>query len=80
MKNNYIISKIYGVPTPLRKGHNTSPSKKKIGTEYVHKVNIGEQKYFKVHIKRQNKSKIKYFKKLKDAKMFVAFLRENKYL
>jgi len=78
--NNYIDGKIYGVPTPLKKGHNTSPTKKKIGTEYVHKVNCHGYKYYKVHIKRQNKSKIKYFKKLKDAKMFVAFLRENKYL
>jgi hypothetical protein len=78
--NNYIDGTIYGVPKPLRKGHNTSPTKKKVGTEYVHKVVMSGIKYFKVHIKRQNKSKIKYFKKLKDAKMFVAFLRENKYI
>ena len=80
MKNNYIDSKIYGVPAPLKKGHNTSPNKKRIGMEYIHKVNIDGKQRIKVHIKRQGKSKIKYFKKLKDAKMFVAFLRENKYL
>jgi hypothetical protein len=80
--NNYIDSKIYGVPAPLKKGNNTSPTKKRVGMEYIHKVYTGDgtYKYYKVHIKRQNKSKIKYFKKLKDAKMFVAFLRENKYL
>lgn len=80
--NQYIDSKIFGLPKPLRKGGNTSPNKKRIGKEYIHTVFAGDgtYKYYKVHIKRQNKSKIKYFKKLKDAKIFVEMLRQNNYL
>ncbi|MFZ4411459.1 MAG: hypothetical protein ACOYOV_00150 [Bacteroidales bacterium] len=77
---NYIEGKVFGLPKPLRKGWNTSPTAKKEGSEYVHKVTIRGFKYFKVHLGRQGKSKIKYFKKLKDAKMFVELLRQNKYL
>jgi hypothetical protein len=76
---NYINEKIYGLPKPLHNGVNTSATKKRIGKEYVFKVCITGIEYYKVHIKRQNKSKIKYFKKLKDAKIFVEFLRKNKY-
>ena len=78
--NNYIDEKIHGLPKPLRKGHNTSPTSRRKNKEYVHKVTIGNHKYYKCHVKRQGVSKIKYFKKLKDAKFFVAFLRENRYL
>jgi hypothetical protein len=77
---NYIEGTIFGLPKPARKGWNTYPATKKEGSEYVHKVTIGNCTYFKVHIGRKGKSKIKYFKKLKDAKMFVEMLRQNKYL
>jgi hypothetical protein len=78
--NSYIEGKIYGLPKPSRKGHNTSPTKRRIGAEYIHKVQIGDYKYFKVHMSRGGISKIKYFKKRKQAKLFVEFLRENRYL
>ena len=79
---SYINNKIFGLPKPLRKGHNTSSTSKRTGKAYVHKVFIGGVKspYYKCHIKRQNKSKIKYFKTMKEAKLFVLMLRENKYL
>lgn len=78
--NKYINDKIFGTLKPLRNGHNTSSSSKRVGMEYIHKVTISEYKYYKVHVKRQGKSKIKYFKQLKTAKLFVLMLRENKYL
>lgn len=76
---NYINEKIYGVPKPLKKGARTSKAKKK-GTEYIHKVTINGSTYYKVHVKRQGMSKIKYFKNRKSAKLFVDMLRINKYL
>lgn len=76
---NYIEGKIFGLPTPSRKGHNTSPNKERIGMEYVHKVTINGYEYFKVHIGRRGQSKIKYFKKMKDAQTFVELLRVNRY-
>lgn len=79
MKNQYINDKIYGLPKLLKKGCNTSPNKNRIDSEYVHKVEINKYFYYKVHIKRQDVSKIKYFTKLKQAKLFVAMLRSNKY-
>lgn len=75
---NYINDKIFGLPKPLQKGHVTSPTGKPKG--YVHKVSIHGNTYYKVHIKRQGVSKIKYFKQLKIAKIFVLMLQENKYL
>jgi hypothetical protein len=80
MKNDYIEGKIFGLPMPTRKGHNTSPNKERVDMEYVHKVTIYGHQYYKIHIGRGGKSKIKYFKKLKEAKMFVENLRENRYL
>lgn len=79
MSREYITDKIYGLPKPLSKGHNTSPTKDG-GKEYLHKVSIKGYAYFKVHIKRQNVSKIKYFKKRKDAVVFIDMLKENRYL
>lgn len=78
--SNYINDKIYGIPKPLRAGHNTSPDKLRVNKEYVHRVSIKGNTYYKCHIKRQGISKIKYFKTFKDAKFFVEMLRENKYL
>lgn len=80
MKNHYIKEHIYGLPAPKRQGWNTSASRKRVGKEYIFKVYIGPYKYYKVHVGRGGKSKIKYFKKLKLAKMFVANLRVNRYL
>lgn len=76
---SYINEKVYGLPKPLAKGHNTSPSKKERAA-YVHKVTIRNRVYYKVHLKRQNISKIKYFKKKETAEIFVSMLKENKYL
>lgn len=76
--NNYIYETIYGVPKPLRKGHNTSPNSRRVGKEYVHRVLINGSKYYKVHVKRQGVSKIKYFKKMRQAKLFVSIMRENR--
>jgi hypothetical protein len=78
--NNYIDDKIFGLPAPLKKGGNTSPTSARKDKEYIFKVEINGNKYYKVHINRQRVSKIKYFKRFKQAKLFVAMLRENKYL
>lgn len=77
---NYIDEKVHGLPKPLRKGHNTSPTSKRKDKEYIHKVTIGNITYYKFHMERQGKSKIKYFKKLKNAKLFAEMVRANKYL
>jgi hypothetical protein len=76
----YINEKIYGLPRPLKIGHNTSTNKERKDKEYIHKVEIRGYTYYKVHIKRQDTSRIKYFKTMKDSKLFVLMLRENKYL
>ena len=76
---NYINEKIMGLPKPLRKGHRTG-YKCKRHYEYVHKVCIKGYDYFKVHVKRQGKSKIKYFKTLEEAKFFVDVIRESRFL
>jgi len=77
---SYINEKIYGLPKPLKRGANTSPTSKRKNKEYVHKVILNGYTYYKVHIKRQDVSKIKYFKTLKEAKLFVLMLKANKYL
>lgn len=77
---NYIATKVFGLPKPKRKGHNTgSPHRRK---EYVHKVTIGEYTYFKVHVARNSgtQSKIKYFKTFQEACSFVELLKLNPYL
>lgn len=74
---NYLNEKIYGIPKQKRKGHNTGSGKRK--KEYVHKINISGYEYYKVHIKRGQKSKIKYFKSFKEASMFVDLLKLNPY-
>ena len=78
--NDYINEKIYGLPKPTRYGWNTSPTSRRKDKEYIYKVEIRGCKYYKVHVHRQGESKIKYFKRLKYAKMFVAMLRVNKYI
>lgn len=75
---NYFNEKIYGLSKQKRKGCNTGSSKRK--KEYVHKVNVSGYEYYKVHIKRGNKCKIKYFKTFKEASMFVDLLKLNPYL
>lgn len=79
----YILAKIYGLPKARKVIHkrykNTKP-----GREYIHKVNISNIDYYKVQVARNHDSKyiskIKYFRKLKEAKLFVDMLRENRYL
>lgn len=77
---NYINKKIFGIPKPLKEGYNTSSTSDRTGKEYIHKVKIYSTIYYKFHIKRQNVSRIKYFKKFKDAKLFMLMLVENNYL
>lgn len=78
--NNYINEKIYGLPKPLRKGHNTSPISKRVGKEYIHRWSDGVYSKYRVVLKRGNVYKTKYFSKLKEAKLYVEMLRNNKYL
>lgn len=82
--NNYIEGKIFGLPKPMRMGHNTSATSSRIDKEYIHRVVIKDCIYYKVHIARNHNkiytSKIKYFKAFKEAKLFVDMLRVNKYL
>lgn len=75
----YITGKIYGLPKPL-KTRTKESRKKEAGTQHVYSVVIGVTKYYKVHFKRQDISKIKYFRKKTDALMFREMLRLNKYL
>lgn len=79
MTTYYINDKIFGVPKGLKKGGNTRYKHKSV-YPYVHKVMINTNVYFKVQIHRQNTSKIKYFKTLHEAKLFVDMLKVNKYL
>lgn len=74
----YIHEKIYGLPKPSKPGYATSPSGK--SKSYVYKVNIGKYRYYKVHLKRGNKSKIYYFKNKPQAELFVEMLHVNRYL
>ena len=75
---DYIESKVYGLPKPKRKGNNTGSKHRR--KEYVHKVTIRKNTYYKVHVKRDDKSKIKYFKTFKVACIFIDMLKENPYL
>lgn len=77
--NTYINAKIFGLPKPLRDGVNTSPTKKRVDMEYIHKCNMHNIIYYRVLIKRQDKYKTKYFKSLKEAKLFRDMLKENRY-
>lgn len=75
---SYINKKIFGLPKPTKKI--TTHKRKTSLPEYVHHVVIKNTPYFKVHIKRSDVSKIKYFKTLTAATMFVDSLRLNPYL
>ena len=74
----YINKKVYGLPKPLKIG--VRNRYKKTYSAYVHKVTISNYIYFKVHLKRSDKSKIKYFKTMKEANIFVELLTLNPYL
>lgn len=77
---NYINNKIFGLPKQKRIGTNTGSKHRR--KEYVHKVTISNNIYYKVHIARNSgkQSKIKYFKKFRDACSFVDLLKLNPYL
>jgi len=76
---NYINEKIYGLPKP-KKIRASEPIKRKLSLPpYIHKVEVNGFKYFKVHLKRQGKSKIKYFKTLTESVMFIELLKLNTY-
>jgi hypothetical protein len=75
---NYINTRVFGLPKLKRLGSNNRV--KYNLPAYIHKVTIKGNKYFKVHLKRQDKSKIKYFKSRLDAEIFVDMLRLNNYL
>lgn len=74
---NY-LDKVVGLPKPSRRGYNTRV--KHNYKPYIHRVKISGLTYYKVHIKRQNKSKIKYFKFKYEAEMFLKLLQLNPYL
>ena len=75
----YINACIFGLPRPKRLGNNTSKFNR-LGIEYIHRVEIHGSVYYKVRIKRQDKSKIKYFKNLKSALIYRDMLRINRYM
>lgn len=74
----YLPRKVYGLPKAKREGFVTSPTGKT--KTHLYRVKIGDNTYFKVHLKRQNKSKIKYFKTRLEAQLFVDSLRLQPYL
>lgn len=76
---NYINEKIYGLPK-LKQIRSSIPIKRKRDLPpYIHKIKNNGKKNFKVHLKRQGKSKIKYFKTLDEAITFVELLKLNPY-
>lgn len=74
----YINEKVFGLPSPSKPGFRNRYKKKY--SPYVHKVSINNYIYFKVHLKRGDKSKIKYFKTMREANIFVELLNLNPYL
>lgn len=81
MKNYYINEKVYGLPKPLKKGHNSSPNSDRIDKEYIHRWEDSRgYVLYRVMLKRQGVYKTKYFKTFKEAKLFRDMLRINKYL
>ena len=74
------VKKIYGLPKANRI---MSPYKRKSSLPpHIHHVVMRDNQYFKVHIARNSgaQSKIKYFKTLKAAMIFVDLLKLNPYL
>jgi hypothetical protein len=74
------VQKIYGLPKANRI---TGPYKRKSSLpQHVHHVVINNLAYYKVHLARNSgaQSKIKYFKTLKAAIIFVDLLKLNPYL
>lgn len=71
----FYLSAIEGLPVKKREGFNTRRGSPR---NHVYKVTIGDYVYFKVHIKRDNKSYIRYFKLKKDAKKFASLLDKYK--
>jgi hypothetical protein len=77
----YLPRKVFGLPKATRQGHNTSPTRPKYHLYVVTiKRNGYSHKYYKVHLKRQNKSKIKYFTTKIEAQLFLESLKLNPYL
>lgn len=73
----YLPQKVYGVPKATKQGHNTSSIKPRY---HLYRVKITGYTYYKVHLKRQDKSKIKYFKTKIEAQVFIDSLMLNPYL
>lgn len=77
----YLPQKVFGLPKALKKGSNTSPTKPRY---HLYPVKINKNgysyNYYKVHLKRQDKSKIKYFKTKLEAQLFLDSLKLNPYL
>lgn len=73
----YLPDKLYPLPKAKRQGNNTRDGKPR---DHVYRVEIGGQTYYKVHVKRSEQSRIRYFKTRNEAKLFVEMLRENPYL
>lgn len=77
---NYLPKKVYCLPNGSRDGRRTSRRRK----YHIYKVSISQPgynyTYYKVHLKRQDKSKIKYFKSRLEAQLFLDSLQINRYL
>lgn len=71
MKNNIkrvYLKNIKGLPKMKKLGANTRQG---LPRHHVYKVTIENIVYFKVHLHRGDTSAIKYFKRKKDAKVYV---------
>lgn len=72
----YLPMKVFGLPKSKHKGWNTSKKPK----YHMYVVKIAGYTYYKIHLKRQDKSKIKYFKSKLQAQLFLESLKINPYL
>jgi len=76
----YLPRKVFGLPKATKPGHKTSSKAKYHMYVVTIKKDGYSYKYYKVHVKRQNKSKIKYFTTKIEAQLFLDSLRINPYL
>lgn len=76
----YLPRKVYGLPKATKAGSKTSKKPR----YHLYTVTIAKEgysyTYYKVHLKRQDKSRIKYFKSKIQAQLFIDSLMLNPYL
>lgn len=71
----FYLKSIDELSVKKRTGWNT---RKGVPRNHVYKVSINGKSYFKFHVKRDNKSYIKYFKLKREAQEFVSLVRKHK--